>query len=248
MFKTIIIDDEQDAVDFLCGAMRQYCPESEVIGSANNISDGLKEILSKKPDLVFLDIAMPSGNGFELLNRIPHRNFEVIFVTAFNEHAIQAFRYSAIDYLLKPVDITELICAVSKATKSFSNANLNHVSVLLDNLRSESPKKISLPTTIGFEYIPIDDIVRIEADRSYCCFYLTNKKKYLVSRCLNDYHLLLEDRSFFRVHNSHLINMKHVKSYVRRDGGFVEMSDASHVPVSRVKKDYFMNAMKEVII
>jgi two-component system LytT family response regulator len=248
MLKTVVIDDEQDAVDFLCGALKMYCPETEVVGSATNISDGHKEISTKMPDLVLLDIAMPSGNGFELLNLLPDRSFEVIFVTAYNEYAIKAFRYSAIDYLLKPVDISELIHAVRKIRISSATPRLNNINLLLDNLNFGSPKKISIPTAAGFEYILIDDIIRIEAQRSYCCFHLSGKKKYLVSRCLNDYQHLLEDRRFFRVHNSHLVNMKHVKSYARTDGGFVEMADSSQVPVSRAKKDFFLNAMKEEIL
>jgi two-component system LytT family response regulator len=248
MFKTIVIDDEPDAIDFLCGAIGQYCPDTRVVGSSTNITDGLNEIAVKNPDIVFLDIAMPSGSGFELLNQVPDRSFEVIFVTAYNEHAIQAFRYSAIDYLLKPVDISELVSAVNKVTRSIKRSQQNIVSVLLDNLRSGSPNKLSLPTTMGYEYVLIEDIIRIEADRSYCCFYLTQKRKYLVSRCLNDYHLLLENNHFFRIHNSHLVNMQHVKSYMRKDGGYVEMSDSSQIPVSRTKKDFFLNAMKQHVV
>jgi two-component system LytT family response regulator len=244
MIRTVVIDDEKDAVDFLCGALNMYCPEADVVGSATNIADGHKEISSKKPDLVLLDIAMPSGNGFELLNLLPDRGFEVIFVTAYNEYAIKAFRYSAIDYLLKPVDICELIQAVGKIRLHSVNPQRNNINILMENLGVGSPRKISLPTAMGFEYILIDDIIRIEAQRSYCFFYLSGKRKYLVSRCLNDYHQILGDRKFFRVHNSHLINMKHVKSYARSDGGFVEMSDRSQVPVSRTKKDFFLNAMK----
>ncbi len=248
MLKTVVIDDEKDAVDFLCGALKMYCPEAEVVGSATNICDGHKEILTKIPDLVLLDIALPSGNGFELLNLLPDRNFEVIFVTAYNEYAIKAFRYSAIDYLLKPVDISELIQAVRKIRISSAKPRLNNINMLLDNLNYVSPRKISIPTAKGFEYIFIDDIVRIEAQRSYCCFHILGKKKYLVSRCLNDYHQLLEDKRFFRVHNSHLINMKHVKSFARSDGGCVEMADFSQVPLSRTKKDFFLNAMKAEIL
>ena len=248
MLKTIVIDDERDAIDFLCGAINAYCPDVKVVGFSTNIADGLNEIKQKNPDIVFLDIAMPAGSGFELLNQLPDRKFEVIFVTAYNEHAIQAFRYSAIDYLLKPVDITELITAVNKVTKSLNRNNLNVVNVLLDNLKSGSPRKLSLPTTTGYEYVQIDDIIRIEADRSYCCFYLTHQKKLLVSKCLNDYHQLLENNNFFRIHNSHLVNMRHVKSYMRRDGGYVEMIDNSIIPVSRTKKDYFLNAMRQHVV
>jgi two-component system LytT family response regulator len=248
MIRTIVIDDEQDAIDFLCGAIEQYCPDAKVVGCSTNIADGLTEILTKKPDVVFLDIAMPSGNGFELLNRIPDRDFEVIFVTAYNEHAIQAFRYSAIDYLLKPVDISELVSAVNKVTKSFTRSKQSAVNVLFENLSSGFPRKLSLPTLTGYEYVLIDDIIRIEADRSYCCFYLTQKRKILVSKCMNDFYQLLGNNGFFRVHNSHLINIKHVKSYMRRDGGYVEMSDSSNIPVSRTKKDFFFNAMKQHLV
>lgn len=248
MLKTVVIDDEQDAVDFLCGALKMYCPEADVVGSATNICDGHKIISAKIPDLVLLDIAMPSGNGFELLNLLPDRSFEVIFITAYNEYAIKAFRYSAIDYLLKPVDISELIQAVRKIRISAVKPRLNNINLLLTNLSLISPQKISIPTAMGFEFILIDDIIRIEAQRSYCCFHLLGKRKYLVSRCLNDYHQILEDKRFFRVHNSHLINMKHVKSFTRSDGGFVEMADSSQVPVSRVKKDFFLNAMRAVML
>ncbi len=241
MLKTVVIDDEKDAVDFLCGALKRYCPETEIIGSATNICDGHKEISTKMPDLVLLDIAMPSGNGFELLNLLPDRRFDIIFVTAYNEYAIKAFRYSAIDYLLKPVDIGELIQAVRKIRMPLEKERVN---ILMDNLSLASPKKIAIPTSMGCEYILIDDIVRIEAQRSYCCFYMLGKKKYLVSKCLNDYHQILENKRFCRVHNSHLINLKHVKSFTRSDGGFIEMIDFSQVPVSRTKRDYFISAMK----
>jgi len=238
MLRTVVIDDEQDAIDFLCGAIKKYCLDAEVVGCATNVSDGLREITLKQPDVVFLDIAMPSGSGFDLLNQIPDRNFEVIFITAYNEHAIKAFRYSAIDYLLKPVDITELVVAVNKVSKSLNKTNLSMMNVLLENLRSGSPNKLSLPTTMGYEYVLIEDIIRIEADRSYCYFYLTRQRKYLVSRCLNDYHQLLQLNNFFRIHNSHLINMKHVKSYMRSDGGYVQMSDSSQVLFRALKRTF----------
>jgi two-component system LytT family response regulator len=248
MLRAIIIDDEQDAIDFLKGALKQYCPEVEVAGVARNIIDGKKAILEQQPDLVFLDIAMPSGNGFELLNLLPERNFNLVFITAYSEHAIRAFRYSAIDYLLKPIDIGELIQAVYKTGKSVEISKTDRFNVLLDNLRSVVPKKISIPTTQGFEYVAVEEIIRIEADRSYCCFYLTNRRKFMVSRCLNDYQQLLAERTFFRVHHSHLVNLKHVRSYVRKDGGIIEMADGSQVQISRTKKEFFLSAMKQIVL
>jgi two-component system LytT family response regulator len=248
MLRAIVIDDEQDAVDFLCGAIAQYCSDIEVIGYSTNIKDGLREIALKQPDIVFLDIAMPSGSGFDLLNQIPDRNFEVVFVTAYNEHAIKAFRYSAIDYLLKPIDIAELVMAVNKVSKSVNKSNRNMMNVLLENLKAGSPSKLSLPTTAGYEYVLIEDIVRIEADRSYCYFYLTKQRKYMVSRCLNDYHQLLDCSCFFRIHNSHLINMKHVKSYMRSDGGYVEMTDNFSGSGFTYQKGLFLKSMKQYAV
>ncbi|HLO58295.1 MAG TPA: LytTR family DNA-binding domain-containing protein [Bacteroidales bacterium] len=247
MFDTLLIDDEQDTIDFLSGAIAKYCPDARIVGYAMNIEDGLSEIFIKKPNIVFLDINLPGGNGFELLNRIPDRQFEVIFVTAYNEHAIRAFRYSAIDYILKPVDISELIDAINKATRSFVRTEVNMIHVLMENLTA-GYKKLSIPTLKGYEYILIDDIIRMEADRSYCNFYLTQKRKFTVSKCLNDYQLLLENSTFFRVHNSHLINLKLIKSYLKNDGGYVEMVDGSIIPISRTKKDFFLKAIKQHII
>ncbi|MBN2613722.1 MAG: response regulator transcription factor [Bacteroidales bacterium] len=243
MINVVIIDDEPDSISFLGSLLREFCPNVNISGTADNVVHALREIEDKKPDLVFLDIELQDGTGFDILEKCRYRNFDVVFITAYNQYAIKAFKHSAIDYILKPADINELKEAVVKVSRSRSEKSIGNFSILLDNLKSESPRKLAIPTLQGYEYIMVDNIVRIEAERSYCNIYLLDKRKIMVSRCLNDYQQILDERKFFRAHNSHLINLKHVKMYVKRDGGHVEMIDGSIVPLARRKKDYFMEAM-----
>lgn len=243
MLNAIIIDDEPDAVKNLEKIIRDYCPNVNLIATAYNVNDALIEIENKHPDLVMLDIELQDGTGFDILEKSRYRNFEVIFVTAFNQYAIRAFKHSATDYILKPVDITELKDAIARVSRNRSEKSVGNFSILLDNLKSESPRKLAIPTLQGYEYILVDNIVRIEAERSYCNIYLLDKRKIMVSRCMNDYQKILDERKFFRAHNSHLINLQHVKMYVKRDGGHIEMVDGSIVPLARRKKDFFMEAM-----
>ncbi|MBN2214322.1 MAG: response regulator transcription factor [Bacteroidales bacterium] len=243
MLNTLIVDDETDAVKNLEKIIRDYCPNVNVVATANTVSDALIEIEHKHPDLILLDIELQDGTGFDILEKSRHRNFEVIFVTAFNQYAIRAFKHSATDYILKPVDITELKDAITRVSRNRSEKSVGNFSILLDNLKSESPRKLAIPTLQGYEYILVDNIVRIEAERSYCVIFLLDKRKIMVSRCMNDYQKILDERKFFRAHNSHLINLQHVKMYVKRDGGHIEMVDGSIVPLARRKKDFFIEAM-----
>jgi two-component system LytT family response regulator len=243
MLNAIIVDDEQDSIKYLEGVIQECCLNVTIIATANSVKDALIEIENKQPELVFLDIELEDGTGFDVLEKSRHRNFEVIFVTAFNQYAIRAFKHSATDYILKPVDITELKEAITRVSRSRSEKSVGNFSILLDNLKSESPRKLAIPTLQGYEYILVDNIVRIEAERSYCLIYLLDKRKIMVSRCMNDYQKILDERKFFRAHNSHLINLQHVKMYVKRDGGHIEMVDGTIVPLARRKKDFFMEAM-----
>jgi two-component system LytT family response regulator len=241
--KTIIIDDEQDAVDFISTIISEYCPSLEVVGKAFNIIQGAKIIKDVKPDLVFLDVEMPNGSGFDLLTQFPEKEFEVIFITAFNHYAIKAIKFSAVDYILKPININEFIEAVEKVIRkrsqkgSESNESLK---VLMENLRSPTPSRLAIPTSDGMEYLNPKEIIRIEADRSYSWFYLSGNRKILVSKHLKEFQELLGDRNFFRSHNSHLINLKYVRKYIRKEGGYIEMNDNSVIPISRSKKDIFL--------
>ena len=245
---TLIVDDEPDAVNFISSIIREYCPRLEVIGTAASAMDGIKFILEKQPELVFLDVEMPHGSGFDLLVQFPEKSFDVIFITAFNHYAIKAIKFSAVDYILKPININEFIEAVDKVLQkrvASSNRNTNY-SALLENLQSVLPSKLAIPTSDGMEYLRTTDIIRIEADRSYCWFFLQNKRKILVSKNLKEYQELLGDQRFFRPHNSHLINLEHVKKYIRHEGGAIEMDDGCHVPLSKPRREFFLAEMSKI--
>jgi two-component system LytT family response regulator len=196
--------------------------------------------------LVFLDVEMPGGTGFDLLNMLPHRNFEVIFITAHNRYALQAIKHSALDFLLKPYDAAEFVKTMDRVKENGHNKSVNF-DVLLDNLQHTTPKKLVVSSAKGYEYIPIENIVRIESERSYARIFLSNKRVIMVSKCLNEYQNMLDEYTFFRIHNSHLINLNHVVKYFRTDGGYVEMTDGSNIPISRSKKDIFINVMQKFV-
>ena len=244
--KTVIVDDEQDAVDFISSIIGEYCTSLEVVAMANNVAQGVSAINDKKPDLVFLDVEMPNGNGFDLLAQFPEKDFDVVFITAFNHYAIKAIKFSAIDYILKPININEFIEAVNRVIKKRSERHSQgneSLKILMENLRTSPPSRMAIPTADGMEYLNPRDIIRIEADRSYSWFYLTGGRKILVSKHLKEFQELLSDRYFFRSHNSHLVNLKYVKKYIRKEGGYIEMTDGAMIPVSRNRKDLFLAHM-----
>ena len=248
ILKAVIVDDEQDAVNFIESIAKEYCPNIEIIGKAHSAIEGIEVITKVKPDLVFLDVEMPHGSGFDLLAGFPEKDFDVIFITAFNHYAIKAIKFSAVDYILKPININEFIESVkrveeARSEKKSRNMNFN---ALFENLKSSIPSKLAIPTSTGMEYLNTKEIIRVEADRSYSWFYMKNGGKYLVSRNLKEYQELLSDRNFFRTHNSHLINLEHVKKYIRHEGGYIEMIDKSTVPISRGKKDLFLEHMSRI--
>ena len=254
MIKVVIIDDEQDAINSIELIINEYCSNAEVIGTASSAVEGRTVILAQKPDLVFLDIEMPRGNGFDLLEMLPERNFEIIFITAYNNFAIKAFKYSAIDYILKPIDIDEFIEAVDRAEKRIAlyketqiDRNKDKYNLLLENIQTNKPTKIMVPTSEGQTYIEITNINRIEAEGSYSTIFLRSDKKILVSKNLKEFENMLSDNDFFRPHNSHLINLEYVKKYVLKDGGYIEMTDKTIVPISRRRKESFIEKMHEFI-
>jgi len=241
--KTVIIDDEHDAVNFIGSIIGEYCTSLEVVGEAHNVLEGVAVITDKKPDLVFLDIEMPNGTGFDLLTHFPEKDFEVVFITAFNHYAIKAIKFSAVDYILKPININEFIEAVNRVVqkrKEKSSAGDESFRMLMENLKSAHPTRLAIPTSDGMEYLNPKDIIRIEADRSYSWFYITGNRKILVSKHLKEFQDLLNDRYFFRAHNSHLINLKYVKKFIRKEGGYIEMLDGEQIPISRNRKDLFL--------
>jgi two-component system LytT family response regulator len=248
MLRAVIIDDEPDAVQFIDSIINEYCDDVEIVGKAHSAREGVDTIRDSVPDLVFLDVQMPHGTGFDLLSSFPEKSFDVIFITAFNHYAIQAIKFSAVDYILKPINISELIEAVKKVQEkrmSTEYQNMNY-QALLDNIKAPKPSKLAIPTAEGIEYLDTMEIIRLEADRSYSWFFMASGEKHLVSRNLKEYQELLSDMNFFRPHNSHLINLEHVHKFIRHEGGYIEMSDGSTVPISRGKRDLFLVQMARI--
>lgn len=242
MLKACIVDDEKKGRDSLQKLLEAYCPHVEVVGQADSISNGYLLISKEKPELVFLDVEMPQGSGFELLKRFEKINFKTIFVTAHKHYAIKAIRFAALDYLLKPVDVDELVEAVNHAIENKSQNYQSNYNGLLDNLSNGKSGKIAVPVKEGVVFINPNDIIRFEADGAYTHIY-AGSDKYTGTKNIKEYEQLLNDYSFFRAHHSHLINLKHVKRFSRADGYFAMMSDGASVEVSRRKKDQFLELM-----
>jgi len=246
MIRTIIIEDEQKSLEMLAAIIKKNCPELEIVGLAQNVKEGVALIEKENPQLVFLDISMPDGSGFDLLEKVMGHKFDLIFATASDKYAIRAFRYSACDYLLKPIDIDELKLAVNKVVKKNVKApNMDNLEFLIQHLkRSEDvPQKITLPTGNAYEIVSIKDIIRCEADGSYTNFFLSDKRKLMISAGLKHYEELLPESDFIRVHHHHLINMNHVVRFLKEDGGYAIMSDGTKIEISRRKKDTFMEKL-----
>jgi two-component system LytT family response regulator len=249
MIKTIIIDDEDNARDTIENMLKTYCPEVEVIGTAGSVKEGKKVLNKEKPELVFLDIKMGDGTGFDLLRKLGKVDFFVIFVTAFEEFAIRAIKFSALDYILKPIDPDELISAVEKAKGIIVKDSMElRLDALYDNLDmfATNNKKIVLKTTGSVHLVNLKDIVRCESEKNYTHFFTIEDEKITVSKTLKEFNDLLNDYSFYRVHQSHLVNLEHVKRYEKQDGGFLIMDDNSSVPVSFRKKEDLMKLFKSL--
>lgn len=242
--RVIIVDDEEGARESLSNLLVKFVEGVKIVAKAESIASAIEKIEKHKPDLVFLDIEMPFGSGFELLEKIKPINFNIIFVTAYDHYALKAIKFSALDYLLKPVDIDELRTAVSKHLKSANTKTDENYENLLSNLKTTSnDKKIAIPDGNGIAFVQVSNIIRCESDGNYTRIFLASGKKILASKTLGDYDKLLDSVGFFRVHRSHLINLSHIKKYVKGEKGYVEMSDLSRVEVSRRKKTPFMEAL-----
>jgi len=248
MIKTVIIEDEQKSREMLAGIIQKNCPQLNIVGLAKNVNEGVEVIKRENPDLVFLDISMPDGSGFDLLEKVQGHKFELIFATASDQHAIRAIKYSACDYLLKPIDIEELKNAVDKvAQKKNAAPNMENLNFLIQQLKKsdDSFQKITLPTGNAYEIVNVKDIIRCEADGSYTTFFLNDKRKLMISAGLKHYEELLPENEFIRVHHHHLINMNHVVRFLKEDGGYAVMSDGTKIEISRRKKDAFMEKLNK---
>ncbi|HEV2483217.1 MAG TPA: LytTR family DNA-binding domain-containing protein [Puia sp.] len=248
MIRTVIVDDETDSRSVLQRLLETYCPQVTVIGAASGVDTALPLIREMNPDLVFLDIEMIHGNGFDLLNELQPIAFQVIFVTAFDEYAVKAFKYSAVDYLLKPVDIEDLQSAVEKtAARIQGKVDLSPIRTLLQNVGviQLSQQKMAIPTINGLSFIPINDIIRFEAQGNYTAIFLTNGQTLMATRNIKEYELLLPEAIFCRIHNSHIINMQKIQKYQKGRGGQVIMEDGTAIEVAiRRRQDFLQRIVK----
>lgn len=246
MVRTVLIDDETDSIRVLQRLLNAYCPEVEVIGTADGVETALNLIQMARPDLVFLDIEMTHGNAFDLLNQLQPITFQIIFVTAFDNYAIRAFKYSALDYLLKPVDIDDLREAVKRAATKVQGKNfLDQMETLLYNMETFqlSQQKMAVPTLTGLVFVPIKDILRFEANGSYTTIYLTSKEEIIATRNIKEYEDLLPAAIFCRVHNSHIINLHKIQKYHKGRGGYVIMEDGSNIEVASRRREEFLRRL-----
>lgn len=251
MAKALIIDDEEKSRVTLENLVTRHCPEIAIAGLCDSVETAIPAIAKHQPELLFLDIEMPFENGFSLFEKIKNPSFGVIFTTAYDQYAIKAIRFSALDYLLKPIDVTDLKNAVGRffEHQASPSATTPDYNLLLAALKMKHKSaKIAVPTFDGLQMIDAGDIVKCTADESYTHIKLTDGSKLLVSRILKEFEELLSDYNFFRVHNSSLINLAHVRKYIKGDGGYVIMSDNETVEVSRRKKNELLSKLTLVHI
>jgi len=238
--RAILVDDELANLENLQVLLAKNCSEVKVVAVANNNDDAFEKVNLHRPDLLFLDIQMGKTTGFDLLNKLIEKTFEVIFVTAYDNYGIQAVKFAALDYLLKPVDPDELKAAVTKAeNRMVSKINGEQLNFLLNQIKRTEPAvpKIALPQQHEIRYVSVDDVVRCVADNTYTFFYLSSGEKILISKPLKEYSDLLKPQGFVRAHQSHLVNPKFVKSWLKEDGGLLLMNNGDKIPVSKPNRE-----------
>lgn len=238
MIRAIIVDDEPLCCDTLETMLEKYCPDVQLVAICHSGEEAIAAISQQKPDLVFLDIEMPRMNGFDMLQKISPINFEIIFTTSFDQYALRAIRFSALDYLLKPIDKDDLINAAQKVMQRTQKPIAQQLQLLMQKLQQPvNPlNKIALPTMEGLQMVPVENIQYCESDSNYTIFYLKNKQKIIVSRTLKEIEELLEEFSFVRVHSSFLVNLHEVSKYVKGEGGYLILNDGTIVNVSASRK------------
>lgn len=245
--KAVIIDDEKRTRELIAKLIDSFELNIETFPIGENVASGLKAIEDIQPDIVFLDIQMPDGTGFDLLKMIPEKHFEVIFITAHEEFAIKAIKFSALDYILKPIDPEELKKSVEKAIESIDHKKEEtQFEALQQNMQPSQKRRLVLKTQESVHVVDLDKIIRCEADRNYTSFYLVDHKKILVSKTLKDYETLLTGYNFLRVQQSHLINLDYVDRYDKAHGGSVVMKDGTEVPLSPNKRDIFFKILENL--
>ena len=247
MNSTVFIDDENKTKEFIKRLLISFGHNFDIYTDGSNVESGISAINKIKPDLVFLDIQMPDGNGFDVLKGVKYKEFEIVFITAYQEYAIQAIKFSALAYILKPIDVEELEDAVDKALTTLQKKkNEVQFNALANNIERSEKKKLVLKTQESVYVLELKEIIRCEADKNYTSFYLESGKRILVSKTLKEYDLLLSGHSFFRVQQSHLVNLDHINRYDKADGGAVIMKDGSSVPLSPARKEQFFQILENL--
>ncbi|MBS2100174.1 LytR/AlgR family response regulator transcription factor [Carboxylicivirga linearis] len=247
--RALIIDDEENNIANLQDLLQNYCPEVEICDTAQSAADGIAKIKATQPDLVFLDVQMPGGTGFDMLEALSPITFQVIFVTAFDQYAIRAIRFCAIDYLMKPVDILDLQQAVQRAIRNLQESTSKQApQQLIENRQQEAEKlKIGLPTAERILFVELHEIVRCVGESNYTHVHLTDGKSILISKTLKEFDELLCDKGFVRTHQSHLVNLKYIRSFEKNDGGYLKMNNGTSVPVSRQRKSTVMDLFNRIL-
>lgn len=249
MIRCIIVEDEKKSRETLKGLLERFCPDVMVSAEADGFRTGKQAILEHEPDMVFLDIEMPDGSGFKMLESLDAIDFEIVFTTAFEQFAIKAIRYAALDYLLKPISPEELIAAVEKVKERKNKKNnLKNIQVLLSNLKPGAleSKKIILNTAEKIHVVEIDRIIRCESDNYYTHFYLEDGNHLLISKTLKDVESLLDGHNFIRPHKSHLINIRFIQNFIRDEGGVITLRNGDKIPVSRRKKEKILEIINNL--
>ena len=247
MKKVLIIDDENRTRELIAKMIDSFGMDVQTIPEGENVKSGIAAIEKHQPDIVLIDIQMPDGTGFDVLASIPDKNFEVIFITAHEEFAIKAIKFSALDYLLKPVDLSELKSSLEKAIDIMDDKNKNEqFHVLQNNMNPNEKKRLVLKTQESVHVVELDQIIRCESDRNYTSFFLLDNKRILVSKTLKEYEMLLSGHNFLRVQQSHLVNLKYIDRYDKKDGGAVVMKDGSEVPLSPAKREVFFQRLENL--
>ncbi len=249
MLKAIIIDDEQNALDVLEIQLLKFCKEVNIVAKCESGLAGIDAIKKHHPDIVFLDIEMPHKNGFDVLTETSFLNYEVIFTTAYNQFAIKAFKFSAFDYLLKPIDILELQNAIEKLKNKKNNSRIDEkIKLLFQQFQTQQKhsNKIALPIGDAMQFLEPNEILRCESESNYTHIFLSSGKKITLAKTLKEVEENIEGDPFFRVHQSHLINMNHISKYIKGDGAYVIMTDGTQISISRNKKETFLESFRKV--
>jgi two-component system LytT family response regulator len=250
MITALLIDDDINLRNGMKSLLSRYAPEIKIIGEADSVESGVEAMQDLRPQVVFLDIQLGDGTGFDILEQTAAKtgksSSHIVFITAHEQYAIKAFRFSALDFLLKPVDPEELEKVIGKINSVVNSNDYAHIDLLLENIRKkvDNFKRIALSTSEGIHLFEVSDIIRCESEDNYTKFHIKNHKPILISKTLKDYEDLLKDHGFERIHQSHLINLSYMKSYIKKDGGYVVMADNSNIPISQRKKERLQELLK----